>query len=86
MNVNEQSEGRIVIALSRRNLEGLLLQLDEDKPGDAAQIMRTTDAGLVIVVAEEDAHHYNSESREDYAHGEAGASGPGQVYGDPVEG
>jgi len=52
--------------------------------GTPRRIMRTTDAGLVVVVAEENEAHYNSEAREDYARGEAGASRPGQRYGEEV--
>jgi hypothetical protein len=74
----------LVVALSRRNLEGLLEQLDADKLGDPAQIMRRTKAGMLIVVAEEDSEHYNSEHREPAALGVAGASGPGDTYGEDI--
>lgn len=47
------------VTLSRSNLEGLLQQLDDVQgTREPAQIMRRTERGLIIVVAEEDAEHY----------------------------
>jgi hypothetical protein len=74
----------ISVALSRRNLEGLLGQLNENKLGDPAQIMRRTRAGLVLVVAEEDNVHYSSDAREEESQGRAGSSRPGAVYDEAV--
>lgn len=52
--------GFLTITLSRRNLEGLLVQLDNvrGKEGDAAQIMRRIDGLTLLVVAEENDAHY----------------------------
>lgn len=72
------------VSLSRRNLEGLLRQLDEGKRGDPAQLMRRTDGGLLIVVAEEDSVHYHSDAREAEAQGRAGESDPGVGYGEEI--
>lgn len=77
MNINTKLDGIIAVSLSRRNLEGLIRQLDEKKKGDPAQLMRKTDAGLILLIAEEDNVHYNSPEREERARGEAGWSGPG---------
>ena len=84
MNIDTQLEGTTVVSLSRRNLVGLLSQLDEgDSP---AQIMRHTNAGLVIVYAEEDSVHYNSADREANARGYAGQSAPDQPFAERIEG
>lgn len=67
------------VSLSRRNIEGLLEQLNDGARD--AQITRRTDAGLLIVHAQEDGAHYNGAGRD----GIAGASAPSQTYGERVD-
>lgn len=67
----------ITVSLSRRNLEGLLAQLDtNESTSDTSQIMRRDGDTLLIVVAEENEKHYGDRP--------AGASGPGQRYGERI--
>jgi len=82
MNVNTNLDNLVVLSLSRKNLEGLIHQLDEDKKGDPAQIMRRIDETLFIVVAEENDVHYNSTSREAKVRGESGSAHKSQTYGE----
>ena len=82
----KKSEGAstdiLTVTLSRRNLEGLLEQLDDGVR--TPQLMRRTDAGLLIVIAEEDSAHYHSEAREEAARGAAGESVLGVGYGEEI--
>lgn len=67
----------MTVVLSRRNLEGLLAQLDANAgTNEASQILRRDGSVMVVVVAEEDAAHYGDRL--------AGSSGPGQAYGEKV--
>ena len=59
----------LTVALSRKNVEGLLAQLDQGGP---ALIQRVHDGILVTVTAEENDAHYGDRL--------SGRSGPGQVY------
>lgn len=63
-----------IVTLSRKNLEGLTHQLDHKGSKDAAQIIRRTKEGLLIVVAEENKDHYEDRS--------SGASSPADMYGE----
>lgn len=82
MNVNTNLDDIIVVSLSRKNLEGLLLQLDEAKKGDPAQIMRRSSECLFIVVAEENDVHYTSTDREEDVRVSSGTSHSSQKYGE----
>ena len=85
MNVNDKLDNIVHVSLSRRNLEGLIFQLDEAKKGDPAQIMRRIDENLYIVSAEEDALHYHSSDRNVEARGRAGSSASSQAYDETIE-
>ena len=80
MNVNTKLDNITVVSLSRKNMEALILQLDEGKKGDPAQIMRRIGGHLFIVVVEENEVHYTSTDREESVRGESGAGHPSQVY------
>jgi hypothetical protein len=80
MNVNTKLDDIVVVGLSRKNLNGLLEQLDEKRLGDPAQIMRKIDGTLFIVTAEENGEHYNSIEREESVRGHSGASADSQAY------
>ena len=51
---------RIRITLSKRNLEQLLAALEQGIP---AQLDRMTAKGHLVVVADSDEHHYNTDER-----------------------
>ena len=73
MKLEANLERLITVSLSRKNLEGLLSQLDANSgTTEASQIMRRDEDVLVIVVAEENEKHYAERA--------SGASGPGQTY------
>lgn len=76
MNVIRVAEGEIKIALSRRNLLYLLKALDLNVSSPA--LHRWTDKGLLLVKAEEDDQHYNSEQREEPVRGIKGV-GPDEL-------
>ncbi len=56
MDIVSTAEGLTAVSLSRQNLEGLLQQLDEG--ANEAQIIRVTERGRLVVVAQEDDAHY----------------------------
>jgi hypothetical protein len=73
MNLVRNENGMTIVELSRKNLEGLLAQLDDGATD--AQIMRAPQGGgmLIVTARENDAH---------YRHRASGRSGPGQSYGE----
>ena len=61
MKIIQDSPHLLTLSLSRKNLEGLIYQLDHTYEGDSSQIMRSDGEAdkRIIVVAQEDAEHYN---------------------------
>lgn len=51
--------GVVTVALSRRNLKALLAKLDGFPPNSARTITKEEDAGLLVVIAEEDDLRYD---------------------------
>jgi hypothetical protein len=80
MNLAANMENLITITVSRKNIEGLLSQLDTKAKNESAQIMRKSGDTLLILVAEENDDHYASVKRDEEAQGRSGSSGPGQEY------
>lgn len=60
MDIVSTSKGLTAVSLSRQNLEGLLQQLNEGAA--EAQIVRVTESGRLIVVAQEDDAYYRDRS------------------------
>lgn len=55
----QQVDGLTVVSLSRRNINALLQQMNDDDNPETAQIMRGVEGvGTLIVLGEEDAEHY----------------------------
>lgn len=74
MDIVQTTTGLIAVSLSRQNLEGLLQQLDEG--ATEAQIIRLTERGRLVVVAQEDDVHYGDRT--------PGRSGPSYDVGPPL--
>lgn len=58
MKATKLPNGALVLTLSRSNLQALLAKLDGYPKKSEATIFKRTDAGVIIVSAEEDQDHY----------------------------
>lgn len=77
MKITANLDNMLAVDLSRKNIEGLLAQLDDARNGvrDTPQIMRTDESGvLVIITASENDIHYgerlSGQSHDSQAFGE----------------
>ena len=58
MKVKKLHNGAIIVTVSERNLLALLSKLK--RPSSAKTLVKTTDAGFIMLVAEPDSEHYGT--------------------------
>jgi hypothetical protein len=80
MNIKKSDDNTTYVTLSRRNLQQLLNMLDK-KVGRPCLTRLLGEGRVLLVQAEEDVEHYNSEDREQAVRGIAG---PGFNHGGDV--